>query len=309
MTVDKAHSSPPSQSDQPAPEHEPLPLGILIGMTTLCAAVLVSAVVWAGVRLWPEKQYPTDTPQALVATAGEMIRDRRADRLVELIEPAPPEEQGTEHERRMSDLLIRLGRVFDAAQGLHRSVQAEMPEELEQLSEEFARAEARGERTGLLASLMPGRGRSGGPDRDEARQRAISRLLADPFAGLDDAINEQIDRIGFQEVGADTAAVTWDGRAVLPPFGLIVREREDGWRVVPPTSLPMVRRVMPDSDAEYQVWGSLLATLESLLDDLQRDVASGRIGSIDELRQRAIEDAMIPMGMIMAALGNADDDG
>ena len=307
----KETSNPDSGSPQtqaPLPP-EPLPLGILIGMVTLCSLVLITAVTWGAIRLWPEKSYPTDSPRAVLESAAQMLADRRADRLVELIETVPPDEIGTERDERMSDLYIRLGRVLRAAQDLHASVESSMPEELDRLTAELAAAEARGESTSIIATLMPTRrGRDQTPERREARERLVERLLADPFAGIDNAVTDNIDRIGLQEIGADSVAITWDRRAVLPPFGLTMRNSDVGWRLVPPTSLPMVRRFLPDSDAEYQVWGSLLATLESLLDDLAKDVKSGRIRTIDNLTQQAIEDAVIPMGMMMVALGNADED-
>lgn len=298
-------------------EAEPLPLGVLVFAWTLCVGLVIGAGVWAGVRLWPEKHYETDMPEAVVASAGQMIRDHRADRLVELIEAVPPDEAGTERDRRMRDLLIGLGRVLAAAQDLHAAVELAMPDELDRLARELEQAEARGETTSLLATLMPQRqrGRRGSgpmnnetPERREARERAFARILADPFGKLDDAVTENIDRVGIAEVGADVVAVTWDGRPVLPPFGLTMRRHEEGWRVVPPTSLPMVRRFMPETEAEFQVWGSLMATVEALLDDLRRDVQSGQIDSMRELSRRAVEDAVIPVGMVMVALGKADEE-
>lgn len=311
MTEPDAETTPSAGSDR-APQADPpeqLPLPILVGMVTMCSLVLLGVIVWGSIRLWPEKSYGTDTPRAVLESAAEMLADRRADRLVELIETVPPNEAGTERDQRMSDLYIRLGRVFRAAQDLHRSVESEMPEELESLKEELAAAEARGESSSIIATLMPGRrGRNQSPEQREARERIIERLLADPFGGIDSAVTDNIDRIGTQEIGADLVAITWDNRAVLPPFGLTMRKTDEGWQLVPPTSLPMVRRFLPDTEAEYQVWGSLLATVESLLDDLGNDVRSGRIRSIDKLTQQAIEDAIIPMGMMMVALGNADED-
>ncbi|GEM_PF-1719823 len=298
-----------SRGIQGPAQPEPLPLPVLLAAVSLCSLVLISAAVWGTMRLWPEKTYPTDTPRAVLDSAAQMLADRRADRLVELVETVPPAEAGSERDRRMSDLYIRVGRVLRAAQDLHDAVRSEMPEDLETLRAQIAAAEARGESSSLLATLMPGRrGRERSPQQREARERLIERLLADPFAGIDNAVSENTDRIGIQEIGADSVAITWDGRPVLPPFGLTMRNSGKGWRVVPPTSLPMVRRFLPDSDAEYQVWGSLLATLESLLDDLGGDVRSGRIRTIDRLTQQAIEDAVIPMGMMMVALGNADED-
>jgi hypothetical protein len=282
-------------------------------MYTLSGAILLAAVVWAGVRVWPEKSYDTDTPMSVVATAGQMLADRRADRLVELIEPVLPTETDAARERRMQDLFNRLGRVLAAAQDLHRSVQQAMPGELEKLAADIQAAERRGETTSLLAAFMPERrgrfSRQNAPatDREAARERALSQILADPFGPLNTAVTENIDRVGIAEIGADTVAITWDGRPVLPPFGLTMRRSQDGWRVVPPTSLPMVRRFLPESDAEFQIWGSLLATVEVLLDDLRTGVDSGRISSVQQLSRQAIEDAVIPIGMVMVALGRADD--
>jgi hypothetical protein len=304
-----------AQPTTDTPPREPLPLGVLVGMVGLSAAVLLSAVVWAAVRLWPEKTYDTATPEAVVATAGEMLADRRADRLVELLEPVPPGEADAARAQRMEDLYIRLGRVLAAAQDLHGAVQARMPEELEQLAEDLEAARARGESTSLLAAMMPDRargGRRGQPpaeseDRRRARERAFAQVLADPFGPLNRAVTEHIDRVGIAEIGADTVAVTFDGRPVLPPFGLTMRRHEGGWRVVPPTNLPMIRRFVPDTEAEFQIWGSLLATVEALLDDLRAGVESGRISDMQQLSRKAIEDSIIPIGMVMVALGRAED--
>ncbi len=309
-----------AQPPVPAPDavREPLPLGILFGMVGLCAAVLISTIVWATVRLWPEKSYDTSTPEAVIRTAGQMLADERADRLVELLEPAPPTEADPERARRMQDLYIRLGRVLAAAQDLHKTIESRMPDELEKLAKDIEAAEARGETTSLLAAIMPerralgagGRNRTppaNAPSRTAARERAFAQILADPFGRLNRTVTENIDRVGIAEIGFDTVAVTFDGRAVLPPLGLTMREHPDGWRVVPPTNLPMLRRFIPNTEAEFQIWGSLLATAEALLDDLRRGVETGRISDMQQLSRKAVEDSIIPIGMIMIALGRAED--
>ncbi|MCC5823339.1 MAG: hypothetical protein LAT64_02275 [Phycisphaerales bacterium] len=306
-------AKPPTATKPPPEAPEPLPLGILVGMIGLSAAVLLSTIIWATVRLWPEKSYDTSTPEAVIATAGQMLADRRADRLVELLEPVPPDEHGTDREQRMKDLYIRLGRVLAAAQDLHSSIERAMPEELEKLARDIEAAEARGEATSLMAAIMPERRpRRGQPPpessaRREARERAFAQILADPFGRLNRTVTDNIDRVGIAEIGFDTVAVTFDDRPVLPPFGLTMRQHPEGWRVVPPTTLPMIRRFMPTSETEFQIWGSLLATVEALLDDLRRGVESGRIGDMQALSRRAIEDSIIPIGMVMVALGRAGD--
>jgi hypothetical protein len=293
-------------------------LGILVGLFGTCAAILLGTVIWAGIRLWPEKTYDTSTPEAVIRTAGQMLADRRADRLVELLEPVPTEDRGTEREQRMQDLYIRLGRVLAAAQDLHRTIERRMPDQLEELAREIQTAEARGEATSLLAAIMPDRRAMGGrqarnapqqdtPARRAARERAFAQILADPFGRLNRAVTDNIDRVGIAEIGFDTVAVTFDGRAVLPPLGLTMRQHPEGWRVVPPTNLPMVRRFTPNTEAEFMIWGSLLATAEALLDDLRLSVESGRITDMQQLSRKAVEDSIIPIGMIMVALGRAND--
>ncbi len=312
MTASKPAQPPAPPPPSPEAAAEPLPLVILVGMVGLCAAVLISTVVWAAVRLWPEKSYDTSTPEAVIRTAGQMLADERADRLVELLEPAPPTETDPERGRRMQDLYIRLGRVLVAAQDLHQAIESRMPEELDRLAKDIEAAEARGETTSLLAAIMPdrrarGRPPANSPARTAARERAFAQILADPFGRLNRTVTENIDRVGIAEIGFDTVAVTFDGRAVLPPLGLTMRQHPDGWRVVPPTNLPMLRRFMPDTEAEFQIWGSLLATAEALLDDLRRGVETGRISDMQQLSRKAVEDSIIPIGMIMVALGRADD--
>lgn len=296
---------------EPAPgiRDEPLPLGVLVGLWGLAATLVLGAIVWAGVRLWPERTYPTGTPEAVIASARAMLADGRPDRLVEMLEHAPPSEAQTERAQRMRDLHARLGRVLAAANDLHAAVQRHLPDDLARLAAELEAAEARGETTSFLAAVTPDRrrGRSG-PESDArraARERAFARVLADPFGRLNRAVGEHADRLGIVEIGADTVAVTFDDRPVFPPFGLTMRRHPEGWRVVPPTALPVVSRFMPDTQAEFEIWGSLLATAEALLDDLRRGVETGRITDIEQLSRRAIEDAVVPIGMVMVALGRA----
>src|SRR5690606_31781375 len=62
---------------EPAPgiRDEPLPLGVLVGLWGLAATLVLGAIVWAGVRLWPERTYPTGTPEAVIASARAMLAD------------------------------------------------------------------------------------------------------------------------------------------------------------------------------------------------------------------------------------------
>lgn len=67
----------------------------------------------------------------------------------------------------------------------------------------------------------------------------------------------------------------------------------------------MVSRAMPKNESEFQIWGSLLATAENLLEDLNDRVESGRINSVQGLARAAVREAVVPMGMVMVAYSQA----
>jgi len=277
------------------------------------SVVLIVAVgAWFVIASRPPRPYPNASPDEMLDSMVKAVQRRRAGRLVELIEVAPPGDTQTDRER-MADLYLVLGRVLDSAQRLADTTADRFPAELEA----FRAAAERGETPSLLGAMAKSAaGRRGGgqfefgfgadPEKQHAFSRALSGLLADPYRKL----AEGRDHLSTTPVGEDTEALLWDGRPIMPPIGVLVRRQpEGGWKVVPPTALPGVSRFLPRTESEYAIWGSLLVTLENVLIDLEKDVREGRVKSLDELSDRAVEKAVVPLGMVMVAYGRAMDAG
>lgn len=283
----------------------PLPKGAI-------AVFLVSLALLAGVGIAtliatrPPRPFPASNPDQMLDSMAEMVQRGEAGRLVELIEIAPPEDDSIDRDR-MGDVYARLGRVLDAAQRLADASADAFPSEIERLRTEMEREGT----PSLLASVLGsarggpnalGMGPGTSPAQRERTSRALSALLVDPYRALE----RGRDRISTATVNDTTVALLWDNRPILPPLGLIAREQPDGrWNVVPPTSLPMVRRVLPRTESEYAIWGSLLTTAENVLVDLEREVRSGKHASLKDVADSAIEKAIVPMGMVMVAYSRA----
>ncbi|MEQ8850270.1 MAG: hypothetical protein RIB32_00645 [Phycisphaerales bacterium] len=293
---------------QPAPDATEIPKGVPVSVlivfgTSLAALVVVGVIALLAAR--PPKPYPASTPDEMLDSMAAMVTAGEPGRLPELVEVAPPWDETTDRER-MADLYIRLGRVLDAAGTLAQTASESFEPQVAVLEEELER----GEVPSLLGSIMQSSRSRGefslgfgrGPQGRERAARALAALLIDPYRQL----AEGRDRITTSEIDPDTAAILWDGRPAIPPFGLLIRKQDDGvWKLVPPLQMPMVQRMLPKTESEYQIWGSLLATLENLLIDLESQVRSGRIKSLEALSNKAVESAIVPMGMVMMAYANA----
>lgn len=270
--------------------------------------------------------YPAATPDESLDSAQQMIVNGEADRLVDLIH-ADSEE--------MRSFLNQIGGLLGSLQGLGEAVEARFPEELTEFRE-TTRAEAEsGNGSPLLSRLVAagrenrrnqsfgvsqidregltidtGASRRSGPagsflqPQTESQRRIanqiVKQLLADPYGWLAEG-RAKLDTVYIAD---DTVSLTWDGRPVLPPFGLILVERDGVWRLVPPTSFPGVNRVMPRTPDEWFVWGSMVKTLEHVVIDLEKDVRAGRVRNMTDLADTAVEKAAIPAMLIFFAYGN-----
>lgn len=279
-------------------------LGTIV--VVLLVAALTGGLGWAVVS-WRNRPHVYDlaTPEGVIASAREMLERGEAGRLSELLEA------NSDEERR---LYRQLGAVLGGLQDLGATIRDEMPEEVERHRRAVAEAAARGEAVTLfqrLAAARQGRGPDlpdqggveifrGSPHRDRFND-VIMNLLADPYKWIE----ESGDRIGFEEIDEEQIALTWDGRMV-PPVGLIVRRQTDGtWRLVPPLEAPFVNRIVPQNEAEYAIWGSLLASMDNMVVELDAEVRAGKHATFESVADSAFEKAAIPTAMIMFAYQRA----
>lgn len=266
-----------------------------------------------------QADYPAGTPAQTIDSAQAMIADGHASRLVELVY--------AEDEQSRS-FLNQVGVLLGSVQSLADAVQRRFPEELEQFRREaeqegagplFARLVASGrpstnrefgvsqiDRRGLTldTGTRPGRPSRRDPRMSDSQREVVNdvlkQLLADPYRWLE----QGREKIGATPVTDDTVAITWEGRPVFPPFGLVLIRREGRWWLVPPTSYPVVRRMMPRSEDEWFVWGSMVKTFDHVVTDLTNDVESGRVKNLTDLADSAVEKAAIPSMLVFFAYSN-----
>jgi len=302
-------------------------------MIFLCLAMPLLAAV-GGCDRGPTV-YDLSTPEGTVDAAAGMVAEGRADRLPELIEADSPE---------MRSLLNQFGRTLGELQKLGEAVEAAMPEQVAAVRSEAEAAAAEGRAATLIDRLTGAPVRTGGgfgvsairsddlgletggetgggvkgggaslfdagrPRGDQRRRfnELAQQVLIDPYAWLEGGQ----DRLGTAYVADDLVALTWDGKTLLPPFGVVMRMGEDGaWRLVLPTRYPGVSRVMPKTPDEYAVWGSMVRTLENVVIDLRRDVESGRVTTPSGLADAAVEKVAIPAALIAFAFTNLMEEG
>jgi hypothetical protein len=291
-------------------------------LMAVCASGLTAALLGAcgddpiAVRL--------DTPERTLDSAQLLVESGRADRLVDLVHAESPE---------MRSLLNQFGRTLGEMQRLAAAIEQRFPEEIEELRAEAAAAAAEGRAVGLLDRLAGGSGPArrggfgadlirddslrldtgasrrsrppspfGGGRASESQREAFNtiaqQVFADPFKWLADG-RERLDTV---YVSDEMVALTWDGKALLPPFGIALIDDEGSWRLLLPTRYPGVSRVMPRTPDEYAVWGAMAKTLENVVIDLRRDVEGGRVRNLTDLADSAVEKIAIPAVLIMYAM-------
>lgn len=242
--------------------------------------------------------YSQATPNDVIQSAAQMLRDNRADLLPNLLYAENDD---------MRRLYRGLGTFLRHTQELARALSAKFPEEVGKLKKQGEEAAKKGQASTLLGQLTQSRTRRGPPDKSqqEAFNAALKRLFVDPYGALD----EGVDRLSTTPINDDVVAIMVDGKPVFAPLGLTMRRMKDRdreyWAVVPPLNIPGVANLVPKTKDEFQIWGSLVKTLDNVVVDLGKDVQSGRLRSLDEVSKKAGEKVMVPAAMVVFAYSQA----
>lgn len=298
----------------------------------LCFLSILAASLLAGVGCErQETAYEASTPDDVLDSAQQMILNGDADRLTDLVYA---------EDENIRSFFNQVGSMLGALQDLGQAVETRFPEELSAFRAEAEAAAAEGKSNPILGRLVAagrrGRGnqsfgvsqinRDGltldtGEPKSSAKpsdmftgrrsdsQREIvngiiKQLLADPYRWL----AQGRDKIDHVYIADDTVSLTWEGRPLLPPFGLSLIEREGRWFLVPPTSYPGVRLVMPRNADEWFIWGSMVKTLERVVVDLTSDVRSGSVRNMTDLADSAAEKVAIPAMLVFFAYSKMMDE-
>jgi len=269
--------------------------------------------------------YSSSSPDETIDSAQQMIADGNARRLTDLIYAEDDQTRS---------FFNQVGSMLGSLQELGEAVESRFPDELAGFRTQAEQAAAEGKTNPLLARLVsagragtgnrtfgvsqidrtgltldtgsnpkkPGGVFSRGPSdsQREIVNSIIKQLLVDPYRWLEDGR----DKIDHVYVSDDIVSLTWEGRPILPPFGLTLIERRGRWLLVTPTSYPGVSMVLPRNDDEWYVWGSMVKTLERVVIDLTKEVRSGSIRNMTDLADSATEKVAIPAMLVFFAYGN-----
>jgi hypothetical protein len=260
----------------------------------LAAALAAALLVLAGCG----RTYDQSSPEAVLTTAREMLENGDARRLHELIHAESPE---------MRRVLRELGSVLGNLEQLGREIQAAFPDEVQALRERAEQEATSGRASNFLADALTGQMRQRGRGRQDPRQMreamtdSFQRFFADPYGWL----REGEGRLGTEMIDDDFQAVTWDGRTVLPPMGVLLRRDGDKWYFALPTHLPAFSRALPQTKEEWATLTDVVKILDNTVVDLTEDVRRGRARHLNELAQNAGEKAFIPIAIGFYAYSRA----
>lgn len=261
-------------------------------------AIAVS-VVLVGLAACSRSPYAQDTPDQTVQTAKLMVKNGEAKRLPSLILSESDDER---------KLYNRLGLLLGDLQSLATVLNEKFPNDVAQLKARAEEAAAKGKATSLIGELAQSVQPRGKRRRIEVSPKesskafndAVTRLFADPYAFLADAEG----KLTTTYLTDETAAILWDGKPVLPPIGLVLKQHTDKkWYIVPPSNLPGMNAVWPRTKKEFQLFDSILTVFDKTVVDLRRDVQGGRASSLDDVSRMAGEKAFAPAILVFYAYG------
>lgn len=244
------------------------------------------------------KRYSQETPDDVLRSAVEMIRDGQTQRLPDLIWA------DSDQMRRMLD---QLGRLFGNMQKLAAATQQRFPDEMAKMKAEAERRAASGGQNPLLAQLAGGGGaRRRGPPRgqdEDAMRDLVNRLFADPYGWLE----QNAERLSTEMITDDQATILLDGQPLIPLIGLPMIERDGKWYVALPTNMPPLNQGWPRTRQQWDILRSVVIIADKAVIEMTEDVRQGRVGSLDRLANKAQEKMLFPGAMAFAAYGREMD--
>lgn len=279
----------------------------LIGPLSVGLLVFLAVIVPAIRR---DRPYDQSSPDAVIQSALEMVRNDQAHRLGDLIYADTPE---------MRIALNKLGELFKHMQQLSKAAAAKFPKEFEAMKQRAADAAAAGKPDSLLSLIQqagPGRrgptsvqvspggagirGPGGGPQvQSDQALELVNRLFADPYSWLE----TNSARITTIKTADDTAAIMLDGEPIIPVVGLPMRMERDKWYIALPTQLPPLSQAMPKTRAQWSILVSVIKVLDRTVVEMTNDVTAGKVSTLDSLALSARDKALFPGAIAFAAYG------
>jgi hypothetical protein len=266
-----------------------------VGMTRLILLVLVFVALVPSCRRQP-KQYSQKTPEALIQSLEDMVKDGNASRLHELFYC---------EDENMRMALRRFGRMTGRLAELAEAVNEAFPDEVAELQKQAEEAAANGQATSLLGRLSQGamqsRRQQSQGNQGDAFNAAFRQLLSNPYSSFEQAS----DRLTAMELTDDYAGLMWDGKPLLPPFGIkLRRDIDDKWYIQIPMDLPIVTKYRPRTEEQWMVAGYLMLAWKNAAVDLKAKIEAGDLRNLDEVAAEAGTMILPPTLMIGISYGN-----
>ncbi len=226
-----------------------------------------------------EQAYDTSTPEAVVVSAQEMVRNGDASRLPELIHIDARDiqyEDGVTEASAIAEVKGKLSELLGRMWTVGETLQARFPEEsIESLDE----------------AVEMVNDATGGDWTD-----AVGRVLSDPFR----FVEQSQERLEIIDLGDGTAAVLWDDEPALGGFVAMV-EVDGGWKIGIPIELVRDTDYWPQTRWEWSVVASMLLSIENTLEDFERMVDGDRFKSLSQASAyagRLLGESVIVQGVI-----------
>lgn len=252
---------------------------------------LAMAMVLPGCRRGP-KEYKQNTPEAVIQSMSEMVKDGNTRRLHELFYAEDED---------MRFALRRFGRMCGRLAELAQTIGEAYPEEVEELRKQTEEAAAKGEATNILSrftqSAFQNRRQRNQPSSNpgDTFNLAFRQLLANPYASFERAS----DHLTTATVSDEFVGLLWDGKPILPPFGIMMRQDVDGkWYIVLPLDLPILTRYRPRTKEQWEIAGYLMRAWENAAVDLKAKIEAGDLRNLDEVASEAGAMILPPTMMI-----------
>lgn len=273
-------------------------------MAWIFVTVVVGVAVFAGILIATQrKEYSQATPEDVLASAIQMVRDGNTERISDLIYADNVEYRST---------LSRLGHLFGTMQGLGKAMAQAFPNEVTAARDRL-KSEMEGKSEGLVSVLMTAN--PNGPikieqpkNADEQRLREqqfqdfTTRLFADPFGWLDSGAA----RLSVERIADDAAVIKFDKEPLLGGV-FTIRQYDGRWWFVLPLNLPGVNAYTPQTRNEWAIVASLIKVIDNAMAELRDDVKAGKAANVQKVSELAGEKAFIPAAIVFVMYGKEMD--
>lgn len=268
-----------------------------LGLVALCATFTLLPAC---------RRYAQDSPESVIASAKQMVKEGHAEHLTDLIYADTKE---------MRQLLDKLGEVLGTLQDLGKEVQKNFPEEIDDLRKQAEEAAKKGEASNFLTRMVgqatQGGGRrrvsvgTNGVEADGMRSGfdlLIKEIFSDPYGWLEKA--EGGLSVSRENMPDDMAKVLWENKPIFG-IGVCLKEQDGRWYLMLPTDLIGGR--LPKSADTWEILGELMEVFDNTLKDLRDDVHQKRVRRLEDLAAKAGEKAFIPAALVFLAYEKAKE--